>query len=85
MINRCFQVDLPEVRAMHAEPIAALDALKLASLALPSIHSPRYGVSPDRRETTLIAPIARDPCEKCGLAACSVMPQSADSATTAVC
>jgi hypothetical protein len=24
---------------------------------------------PERRETTLIAPIARDPCENCGLAA----------------
>jgi hypothetical protein len=28
---------------VHAEPIAALAALKLASLALPSTHSPRYG------------------------------------------
>ena len=26
------------------------------------------GFSPERRETTLIAPIARDPCENCGLA-----------------
>jgi hypothetical protein len=25
------------------------------------------GFSPERRETTLIAPIARDPCENCGL------------------
>jgi hypothetical protein len=68
MINRYFQVDVPGTDAMHAAPIAALDALKLASLALPSTHSPRYGFSPERRETTLIAPIARDPYENCGLA-----------------
>jgi hypothetical protein len=43
MINRYFQVDAPGTDAMHAEPIAALAALKLASLALPSTHSPRYG------------------------------------------
>jgi hypothetical protein len=52
---------------MHAEPIAALDALKLASLALQSTHSSAMGFPPERRETTLIAPIARNPCEKCGL------------------
>jgi hypothetical protein len=34
MINRYFQVDTPGTDAMHAEPIAALDALKLASLAV---------------------------------------------------
>jgi hypothetical protein len=43
MINKYFQVDALGTDAMHAEPIAALDALKLASLALPSTHSPRYG------------------------------------------
>jgi hypothetical protein len=43
MINRYFQVHAPEIDTMHAEPIAALAALKLASLALPSTHSPRYG------------------------------------------
>jgi hypothetical protein len=30
MISRYFQVDAPRTDAMHAEPIAALDALKLA-------------------------------------------------------
>jgi len=68
MINRYFQVNAPGTDAMHAEPIAALAALKLASLDLPSTHSPAMSFSPDRREATLIAPIARDPCEKCGLA-----------------
>jgi hypothetical protein len=34
MINRHFQVDAPGTDAMHAEPIAALAALKLASLAV---------------------------------------------------
>jgi hypothetical protein len=68
MNKRDFQVDAPGIGAVHAEPIAALATLKLASLALPSTHSPRYGPSPltmgpERRETTLIAPIARDPCE----------------------
>jgi hypothetical protein len=43
MINRYFQVDAHGTDAMHAEPIAALDALKLASLALQSTHSPRHG------------------------------------------
>ncbi len=43
IINRYFQVDAPGTDAMHAEPIAALAALKLASLALQSTHSPRYG------------------------------------------
>jgi hypothetical protein len=42
MNNRCFQVDVPGIDAMHAEPIAALDALKLASLALHSTDRPRY-------------------------------------------
>jgi hypothetical protein len=42
MINRYFKVDAPRTDAMHADPIAALDALKLASLALQSTHSPRY-------------------------------------------
>ena len=56
---------------MHAEPIAALDALKPASLAPQSTHGPRYAPFnrrglPERRETTSIAPIVRDPCEKCG-------------------
>jgi hypothetical protein len=41
MINGYFQVDAPKTDAMHADPIAALDALKLASLALQSTHSPR--------------------------------------------
>ena len=45
MINRYFKVDTPETDAMHAEPIAALDALKLASLALQSTHSPPLWVS----------------------------------------
>jgi hypothetical protein len=35
MVNRYFEVDAPRTDAMHAEPIAALDALKLASLAIP--------------------------------------------------
>jgi hypothetical protein len=43
MINRYFQVGALGTDAMHAEPIAALDALKLASLALPSTHRYRYG------------------------------------------
>jgi hypothetical protein len=43
MINWHFKLDAPDTDAMHAEPIAALDALKLASLDLPSTHSPRYG------------------------------------------
>jgi hypothetical protein len=43
MIKRYFQVDALGIDAVHAEPIAALAALKLASLALPSTHSPRYG------------------------------------------
>jgi hypothetical protein len=43
MIIRYFQVNAPGTDAMHAEPIAALAALKLASLDLPSTHSPRYG------------------------------------------
>jgi hypothetical protein len=68
MINRYFQVDAPRTDAMHADPIAALDALKLASHALPSTHIPAMGFSPERRETTLIAPIARDSYENCGLA-----------------
>ena len=34
MINRYFRVDAPGTDAMHADPIAALDALKLASLAV---------------------------------------------------
>jgi hypothetical protein len=45
MMNRYFKVDAPKTDVMHAKPIAALDALKLASLALPSTHSPRYGCS----------------------------------------
>jgi hypothetical protein len=43
MISRYFKVDAPRTDAMHADPIAALAALKLASLALQSTHSPRYG------------------------------------------
>jgi hypothetical protein len=42
MIKRYFQVDAPGIDAMHAEPIAALDALKPASLALQSTDRPRY-------------------------------------------
>jgi hypothetical protein len=34
MISRHFKVDAPGTDAMHADPIAALDALKLASLAV---------------------------------------------------
>jgi len=34
MINRYFRVDAPGTDAMHADPIAALDALELASLAV---------------------------------------------------
>ena len=98
MIDKYFKVDALGTNAMHADPIAALDALKLASLAvtrgtsiylalraalqlrktavLPfcqSTHSPAMSFLPERRETTLrrtrflIAPIARDPCENCGL------------------
>jgi hypothetical protein len=74
MNTRYFQDDAPGTGAMHAEPIAALAALKLASLALQSTHSPTMGFSPERRETTLIAPIARDPYENCGLVS-----RSADS------
>jgi hypothetical protein len=43
MNKRCFQADALGIDAMHAEPIAALGALKLASLALQSTHRPRYG------------------------------------------
>jgi hypothetical protein len=42
MINRYFKVGVLGTGAMHTEPIAALDALKLASLALQSTQSPRY-------------------------------------------
>ena len=34
MINKYFEVGAPRADAMHAEPIAALDALKLASLEM---------------------------------------------------
>jgi hypothetical protein len=34
MISRHFEVDAPRTTAMHAEPVTALDALKLASLAV---------------------------------------------------
>jgi hypothetical protein len=34
LISRHFKVDAPGTDAMHTEPIAALDALKLASLAV---------------------------------------------------
>jgi len=67
MISRYFKVDAPKTDAVHAEPIAALDALKLASLALQSTHSPAMGFLPEQREATLIAPITRDPYENCGL------------------
>ena len=70
MIKENFQRLRTTTVTVHAEPIAALDALKLASLALQSTHSPAMGFLPERRETTLIAPIARDPYEKCGLAPC---------------
>ena len=40
---------------MHAEPIAALAALKLVSLALHSTNSSAIGFAPERRETSLIA------------------------------
>jgi hypothetical protein len=43
VINMCFQVDAPGTDAMHADPIAALAVLKLASLALQSTHSACYG------------------------------------------
>ena len=43
MIDMYFETVAPGTDAMHAEPIAALDALKLASLALPSTHSHGYG------------------------------------------
>jgi hypothetical protein len=49
MINRYFQVHAPGSMGVHAEPIAALDALKLASLALQSTHSPRYGQVQSKR------------------------------------
>jgi hypothetical protein len=68
MNKRYFQVDAPGIGAMHAEPIAALAALKLASLLFSQPIGPAMSFLPERRETTLIAPIARDPCEKCGLA-----------------
>jgi hypothetical protein len=34
MMSRYFKVDAPKTDVMHAKPIAALDALKLASLAV---------------------------------------------------
>jgi hypothetical protein len=93
MVSRYFQVDALGTDAMHAEAIAALDALKLVSLVvtrgtsvylahwaalqlrktavLPfcqSTHRTTMGFIPERRETSLIAPIGRDPCEKRGLA-----------------
>ena len=43
MSSKYFKVDALDTGAMHADPIAALDALKLASLVLQSTHSPRYG------------------------------------------
>jgi len=42
MINWYFQLLGVDTSAVHAEPIAALAALKLASLALPSTHSYGY-------------------------------------------
>ena len=56
MISEYFKRFGTPTVATHADPIAALAALKLASLALPSTHSPAKGLSPERRETTLIAP-----------------------------
>jgi len=43
MINSYFSGICRRKLAMHAEPIAVLAALKLASLALHSTHSHRYG------------------------------------------
>ena len=43
MIKESFQRFCTTTGGVHAEPIAALAALKLASLALPSTHSHRYG------------------------------------------
>ena len=43
MISQYFKRFGETAVAMRADPIAALAALKLASLALPSTHSPRYG------------------------------------------
>jgi hypothetical protein len=69
MNKRYFQVAALGIDAMHAEPIAALDALKLASLALQSTHSPRYGFPSRAARDDLDSAIARDPCENCGLGA----------------
>ena len=43
MFSKCFKRIYQGELKVHADPIAALDALKLASLALQSTHSPRYG------------------------------------------
>jgi len=42
MISSNLQLNSVGTDAMHAEPIVALAALKLASLALNSTDSPRY-------------------------------------------
>jgi len=42
MISEHFRLFSKATIGVHAEPIAALAALKLASLALHSTHSPRY-------------------------------------------
>src|ERR1041384_1386073 len=49
MINLLFRPVCRSNVAVHAEPIAALDALKPASLALQSTHSPCYGQIPLKR------------------------------------
>jgi len=79
MISVSFSLVCSRRVAEHAEPIAALDALKLARLLfsqpiVPAIAPFNRRGLPERRETTLIAPIARDPCEKCGLARISRAP-----------
>ena len=49
MINIYFEPNYTGEVDVHAEPIAALDALKLASLALQSTHSHSYGQIPLKR------------------------------------
>ena len=71
MISRYLEVDALGIDAMHAEPFAVLDALKLASLALQSTHRPplwrgfiEEGFDSGRDD--LDSAISRDPVRNAG-------------------
>jgi hypothetical protein len=65
MINRYIQVDAPGTDAMHAEPIAALAALKLASLDLPSTQMRARGPNTDQGSRCAILQRAVAECAAC--------------------